>query len=1140
MALKFRRGTTAQQSGSLAYGEPYVNTTLGTLLIGGPDGDIVLGTSGTGSTGNFGAISGSGLDITGNANIAGNLTLGGNITIGNATTDNVVINADLSSSLIPNDDNAFDIGSTSKRYKAIYGNIISGSSLELVSGSGTELKIRNTSANTEWHVRNTTAGNFSIHNAVSNVSAFTIASASVGGTTATYMYSNLYVSGQIFEVVGGEINAPLIYANNFSASAGFSGSINGIGNVSAFSSSIAGRFTTLATLTGSNSTRLTALEDSASTALSTNNTQATSITNLNTTTASLNTSVSNLNTFSASENGKAATLATYTGSVEGRFTTLATLTGSNGTRLTALEVETANLETFSASTLTRLSNLETTSGSVNTRLTEIGVVTGSLISSASAAKTTNDAQGVSITNLNTLTASALTRFTALEVETANLELTTASLNISVTNLNTFSASENSKTSTLATYTGSNDTKWSTLGSLSGSFARTNSTNVFTGNQTITGSLFVSQDLIVAGSSSIQNISSSNLVIGAAFVTLNTITPSSRFAGLHIIDSGSAGVSGSFLYDAVQDEMIFVHRGNGTNVTSSIVLMGPQTYDNLGNETYLTNNRIVKSTGLEHIVDSQISDDGSTVSIPGALTVTGNITGPIRATNGVVSGSSQITYSGLSGIPAGIISGSSQITSTLPTGVVSGSSQIAHDSTTGFSANRHIDHTTVSVTAGSGLTGGGDISTTRTISIATGGVTDGMLAGSISNAKLTNSTITIAGTSTALGSSITAATILQGTGVVSGSSQVIGILSSLNTYTGSNDTTNTTQNSRLDQLSTASGSALTRLTALEVETSNLETFSASALTRLSNLEGKDISITLTGDVTGTGTITDLANVSFATTIAANSVALGTDTTGDYVASMTAGTGITVGTATGEGSTPVITNTGVTSNVAGNAITVSGATGAVTINHADTSTAANLSATSRTYVTALTFDTYGHVTAYSTGTETVTDTNTVTTNIAGTGVAVSSGTGNSTISIGQAVATSDNVRFNSLGIGMAASATAGRIDATNDIVAFSSSDIRFKENIKPIENALDKIRKISGNTYDWKAENKAEHGYEGNDVGVIAQEIEAVLPQLVQTRENGYKAVKYDKLVALLIEGIKDQQLQIEQLRIDLNNCRNKGL
>jgi hypothetical protein len=287
-------------------------------------------------------------------------------------------------------------------------------------------------------------------------------------------------------------------------------------------------------------------------------------------------------------------------------------------------------------------------------------------------------------------------------------------------------------------------------------------------------------------------------------------------------------------------------------------------------------------------------------------------------------------------------------------------------------------------------------------------------------------------------------------VVSGSSQVIGILSSLNTYTGSNDTTNTTQNSRLDQLSTASGSAISRLSALEVETANLESFSSSALTRLSNLEGTDITITLTGDVTGTGTITNLGNVSFATTVAANQVALGTDTTGDYVASLVAGTGVTLSNNSGESATP-------------------------------------------------------------------------------------------TIAIGQSVATSANAQFNSLGIGMAASATAGRIDATNDIVAYSSSDIRFKENITPIENPIQKIRQISGNTYDWKEENKIEHGYEGNDVGVIAQEIEAVLPQLVQTRDNGYKAVKYDKLVALLIEGIKEQQIQIDNLTLQVEELKKqKGL
>ena len=109
---------------------------------------------------------------------------------------------------------------------------------------------------------------------------------------------------------------------------------------------------------------------------------------------------------------------------------------------------------------------------------------------------------------------------------------------------------------------------------------------------------------------------------------------------------------------------------------------------------------------------------------------------------------------------------------------------------------------------------------------------------------------------------------------------------------------------------------------------------------------------------------------------------------------------------------------------------------------------------------------------------------------------------------------------------------------DVVAYASSDIRFKENITAIESPIEKIKMISGNTYDWKAENKDIHGFEGNDVGVIAQEIEVVLPQLVVTRDNGYKAVKYDKLVALLIEGIKEQQTQIEKLRMDLDNYECK--
>jgi hypothetical protein len=65
---------------------------------------------------------------------------------------------------------------------------------------------------------------------------------------------------------------------------------------------------------------------------------------------------------------------------------------------------------------------------------------------------------------------------------------------------------------------------------------------------------------------------------------------------------------------VQDEMLFIHRGDSSVVTSSVTLMGPETYDNLGNEIYLTNNRLPKGTGKEHLVDSNISDDGTTISL----------------------------------------------------------------------------------------------------------------------------------------------------------------------------------------------------------------------------------------------------------------------------------------------------------------------------------------------------------------------------------------------------------------------------------------------------------------------------------------------------------------------------------------------
>jgi hypothetical protein len=109
--------------------------------------------------------------------------------------------------------------------------------------------------------------------------------------------------------------------------------------------------------------------------------------------------------------------------------------------------------------------------------------------------------------------------------------------------------------------------------------------------------------------------------------------------------------------------------------------------------------------------------------------------------------------------------------------------------------------------------------------------------------------------------------------------------------------------------------------------------------------------------------------------------------------------------------------------------------------------------------------------------------------------------------------------------------GRIDAANDVVAYSTSDKELKENFVRISNALKKVESISGYEFDWKLEHKHEHGFEGHDVGVMAQEIESVLPEVVSTKFNGYKGVKYEKIVPLLIEAIKELSAQIEELRKD---------
>jgi hypothetical protein len=270
-------------------------------------------------------------------------------------------------------------------------------------------------------------------------------------------------------------------------------------------------------------------------------------------------------------------------------------------------------------------------------------------------------------------------------------------NINGINLTTFSSSVATQISTIQTNTGSSNERLTNIENKTGSLATTGS-NTFFGTQTFSGSLYVANDLIVQGSSSIQYISASSVSIGTNIVQLNTANPSVRYAGLTIIDSGSVGGSGSFLYDSVQDEFIFVHRGNGTNITSSHFVLGPETYDNLGNETYLTNNKLPKGTGKEHLVDSNITDDGTTISlgsnviITGSITINGNVDGVdvsvLNSNINTFSSSALTRLSALEVAESNLESFTSSINTTIKTRlnaetVVSGSSQITLSSTTGY-------------------------------------------------------------------------------------------------------------------------------------------------------------------------------------------------------------------------------------------------------------------------------------------------------------------------------------------------------------------------------------------------------------------------------------------------------------------------
>ena len=151
-------------------------------------------------------------------------------------------------------------------------------------------------------------------------------------------------------------------------------------------------------------------------------------------------------------------------------------------------------------------------------------------------------------------------------------------------------------------------------------------------------------------------------------------------------------------------------------------------------------------------------------------------------------------------------------------------------------------------------------------------------------------------------------------------------------------------------------------------------------------------------------------------------------------------------------------------------------------------------------------------------------------AGTASTVTSGAQPAITSVGSLSST----QISSLGVGTGPSGTSGEIRATDNITGYYTSDIKFKENIQDIADALHIVTTIGSKTFDWSDEFIAEHGgadgyfIQKNDFGVVAQDVQKVFPRAIRTRPDGSLAVDYEKLSTLAFGAISALLARIEAL------------
>jgi len=1175
--IQLRRGSSPS---SLSYGEPYINDDSASLVVGlsGSNDIITLAKL---EQKNFGNLWIDGDLTASNISASGDIRIGGQLFLGDAAEDAVVIQGSLSSSLIPESGSTYNIGSSTKPWNNLHiGQIFATTTVVTSSAQITAFGFISSSTDISSINNFTQSADQRLDSLESDSGSYLTSSGSVSYDDITSKPTLLSGSAQITAFGFTSSSTDISSLNTFTSSAdqrldsleGDSGSyltsldggiVSSSAQITAFGfTSSSADISSLNSFTQSFNTAITLSSDDV-TILGNLTVQGTETT-LNTQTLQVedkNILVASGAADSAAANGAGLTIDGANKSLQWNHTdsqfrfdadVSASAFYGDGSNLTNVGAPLTSLNAFTASNGNDSLNAFTSSNSndslnaaTSSYLTSSGSVDYSDITSVPSGIVSSSAQitafgfvsssGGNLTSLNAFTQSADQRLDSLESDSGSYLTSSGSVDFtditsvpsgllsSSAQITSFGfISESSENTSLNAYTASNDINISNIHSITSSFDQRldslegESGSYLTSSGSVDYSDITSLPTLVSQS---DQVNYNDLLNKPAFIGGVNVTITSASNGITInATSGSGGASVAHLNSFTQSAN--VRFGQLSTETGS----QNQRLDSLESESgsYLTTldsgivstsaqittfGFISESTSLTSLNSYTASNDINITNIHSTTSSLEQRVGQIELNTGSYGGGgtdlTQLnTFTGSANQRLDSLeseSGSYVLTSGTQTiggnKTFSGLTTIEGDLT----LNENIVHNgdnntrfsfgTDSITLRAGTYSFFNISATEIVANSQGNDIDFRVRGDNDNYTLY---VDAGNDRVHIGESTGGTQKLNIKGAVSASSyygdgsnltNVGADLTSLNSFTASNgnDSLNSITSSfdqRLDSLEGESGSYNT-ITAFHTFTASLGTVSTFAVTQ--SVQDDDTLIPTARAVSASIAEVDTANLTSLNSFTASN-----------------------------GNDSLNTFTGSNGNTSINSFTSSFNT-ALTLDSSNVTVLGNLTVQ---------------------GTETILNTQTL--NIEDKNLLIASGAADSSaangggITIDGANATMTwNHSDSRLDFNKSLHIT-GDIEATGDVVAFASSDERLKDNIQPIENPLEKLSQISGKTFDWNEEKQ--NIYKGRDYGVIAQEIEAVLPELVNTREDtGYKAVKYDKLVPLLIESIKELQKQIEELK-----------